>query len=712
MIKNLKVLVLALLLAAASCSFTTKENDPKKDKLLISLISYVLERWHYDAKDFDDAFSAKVYDDYVKQLDPLKRYFLASDIEEFDAYKNQIDDEIRNESLVFFDLTYERYRQRLEESKTFYDQILEKPFDFTKDESIDTDYDNLAYAKNKKELKERWEQQLKFNTVSTFFDKVEDQKTMLEDPESEKVEEKTEAELEAEARDITRKSLVEYFDFATNELDREDYFSLYINAIVEEFDPHTYYLAPVDKKRFDMQMSGQFQGIGARLQKTNNEIKVTEVISGGPAWRSEGIQEGDVILKVKQEDDEIPTSVVGMRLDDAVELIKGPKGTAVTLNVKKNDGSIKNITIVRDIVELEETYAKSSTVDKEGRTYGVINLPKFYFDMQNAKERNAATDVKQEIIRLKEQNIEGLVIDLRNNGGGSLSTVVDIAGLFIEDGPIVQVKSNGKESDVLKDNDKSILWDGPLVLLVNEISASASEILAAAMQDYKRAVIIGSKQTYGKGTVQNVQDLNNWLRQNDLGDMGALKITTQKFYRINGGSTQLEGVKSDVVVPDQYSYIDIGEKEFDNPLPWDKISAADYKLWDGYIDYEQTINNSKARMAKNEQLLLIDKKARWIKEKREESIWPLNYEAYKEKMAQNEEEAQEYDAINEYKTDLVYKSLPYEMEEFKQDTILKEKRNRWHKNLAGDVYVEEAINVLEDLKANNIKQSKLANIRD
>lgn len=709
MIKNAKVLVLALLLGAASCSFTTNSEDPGKDKVLISLISYVLEKGHYDAKDFDDTFSEQVFNDFITALDPLKRYFLASDIKEFEVYKDQIDDQIRKEDITFFDMAYTRLRERMEESKKIYEEVLDKPFDYTAEDSIDTDYENIAYAKNRKELKERWENQLKFSAIGTYSDRIQEEEQKAKD--STGYTPMSKEALEEEARKTTKDSYAEYFEFA-DELDRDDYFAVYINSIVEEFDPHTTYFAPVDKDRFDMQMSGQFQGIGARLQKKSNEISITEIISGGPAWRGEELEEGDVILKVKQQDEDVATSVVGMRLDDAVELIKGPKGTVVTLNVKKKDGTIRNVVITRDVVELEETYAKTTTVEKEGRKYGVINLPKFYFDMQNANQRNAATDVKQEIIRLKEEGAEGLVIDLRSNGGGSLSTVVDIAGLFIKEGPVVQVKSNGADSEILKDKDPSILWDKPLVILVNEISASASEILAAAMQDYKRAVIIGSKQTYGKGTVQNVYDLNRWLRQNDLGDMGALKITTQKFYRINGGSTQLEGVKSDVVVPDRYSYIDIGEKDLENPLPWDKIDAADYKVWDGYIDYEQTINNSNERMSQNEQLQLIEENAKWIKSKQDDSVWPLNLDQYAAKVEQSEAEAKRFDALRDYKTDLVYKSLPYEMEEFKKDTVLREKRQRWHEELAKDVYMEEAINVLEDLKINNIRRGKLADVRD
>ena len=694
--------MLTVIVSAASCSFTTKvENDPDKDKLLIDLISYVLSKGHYDAKEINDNFSKEVFDDYIDALDPLKRYFYASDIAEFEKYKKEIDDQIKAKDIAFFNLTYERLQKRMIEARELYQEILERPFNFEKEEVINTDYDALPYVKNKEELRDRWRLQLKFNALSSYYDKVEEQLDSLTANKNYK--RKTGVQLEEEARELTKSSLKEYFEFA-DDLERKDWFSIYINSIVEEFDPHTYYFAPQDKDRFDIAMSGKLEGIGARLQKKNDNVKIVEIISGGPAWRGNKVEVGDLIMKVKQEDEKEPVSVVGMRLDDAVSLIKGPKGTKVILTVKKVDGTTENVEIVRDVVELEETYAKSSLVKKNGKNYGIINLPKFYFNMQDYNQRNAAKDVKQEIVRLKEQDMQGLVIDLRDNGGGSLQTVVDIAGLFIDKGPIVQVKTKGESAEVLSDRDRNILWDGPLVILVNELSASASEILAAAMQDYKRAIIIGSKQTYGKGTVQNVMDLNRWMRSNDFGDLGALKLTTQKFYRVNGGSTQLEGVKSDVVVPDRYSYIDIGEKDQENPLPWDKIDPADYTPWNGYIDFEQTISNSKARMASNQQLKLIEENAKWVREKRDIDIFSLNYNKYKANIELNEKQAKRFDAIDDYKTDLSFESLPYEKSLMSKDTVLKEKRTRWHDELRKDVYVEEALSVLEDLKINNIKK--------
>ncbi|WP_181566734.1 carboxy terminal-processing peptidase [Aequorivita sp. CIP111184] len=733
--KNFKVLFLVVFVSVASCSFTTKEfNDPDKDKLLLDLISYVLQKGHYDPKEINDQFSADVYENFIKGLDPLKRYFLASDIAEFSKYKTEIDDQIKNKDLSFFDLVYSRFQERMEDVKKIYPDVLSKSFDFNEKETINVDYDNLAYATSLKDLQSRWKQQLKFTTLSGYYDLVEDQKNKEEaissskenkvqkTMEASKTSKKSKSEadepfkpkpladLEKKARETTKSSLDEYFDF-TKDLERKDYFAIYLNTIVEEYDPHSNYFAPPEKDRFDLQMSGKLEGIGARLQKKNDYITVIEIISGGPAWRSEKIEVGDAIMKVRQEGDKDAVSIVGMRIDDAVKLIKGPKGTNVTLTIKNVDGTISDKTITRDVVELEETYAKSSLIEKDDRKFGLINLPQFYFDMENYKERNAATDVKKEIIRLKEEGMEGLVLDLRDNGGGSLRTAVDIAGLFIKKGPVVQVASTGNK-EVLEDKNSEIVWDGPLVILVNELSASASEILAAAMQDYKRAIIIGSKQTYGKGTVQNVIDLNQWLRKNDLGDMGALKITSQKFYRVNGGSTQLEGVKSDVVMPDRYSYIDIGERDYPNPLPYDKIDAAKYDVWDGYIDYDETIQKSKARMTQNEQLALIDDNAKWIKERRDEKEVNLNFKDYSAEIEQRKEETKRFDAIDEYDNQLTFESLPYETALMKQDTTLSAKRMRWHKNLSKDMYVEEAVHVLEDLKLNNIKAGKVADIKN
>ena len=699
--RNINIFLVSILIAFASCSFTSKTFDnPDKDKLLMQLVTYLLEEGHFAPKAINDTFSEGVYTSFLNQIDPFKNYFYQSDINEFEAYKTELDDQILNYDVSFFNLVYERLLIRIEDSKKIYKQVLETPFDYSREETFNTDYENKAYASTKSELKDNWRKQLKFSTLSNYHDLVSDDDNSK----------KSEADLEIQSRESTLKSLNESFSYM-DDLRREDWLSIYINSIAEEFDPHTFYFAPQDKDRFDAQMSGKYEGIGARLQKRMDEISITELISGGSAWRQNKLEVGDVILKVRQEDELEAVNVVGMRLSDAVKLIKGPKGTNVILTLKKVDGTIEDLSIPRDEIELEETYAKSTTVEKDGTTFGVINLPKFYIDFEDVNSRNAATDVKKEISRLKAEGMEGLVLDLRGNGGGSLKTVVDIGGLFIDEGPIVQVRSTADDKEVLKDTDRSIEWDGPLVILVNELSASASEILAAAMQDYKRAIVIGSKQTYGKGTVQNIVDLNRMIRSNTNGDMGAFKFTTQKYYRINGGSTQLEGVKSDVVVPDRYSYIDIGEKDQENPLEWDEIAPANYDVWESTFNYETTIQNSNDRMNSSAEIKLIDDNARWIKTIRDKSEYSLNFSKYASELESNEAVAKRFDALSEYQTDLVFESLPYERPLMEQDSVLKINRERWHENLSKDIYMEEAINVLSDLSS-SYKINKLAQLKD
>ncbi|TMM59485.1 tail-specific protease [Maribacter algarum] len=712
--KNFAYGLFALLIAVASCSFTNKtfENDDK-DKLLIDLITYVLSKGHYEPKDIDDDFSVNVFEDFIDVIDPTKRYFLESDIKEFEQQKFQIDDQIKNTDITFFNVVHDRLVQRMTDAQAIYQEVLEQPFDYSKEETIDIAYDKMSFATSRDELKERWRQQLKYATLNTYDSKIshayEDGETAKAHGHAENEKAMSVEEAESSSRESTRKTLAEFFDFV-DDLERKDWFVQYINTIVDEFDPHTYYFAPDDKDKFDASMSGKFEGIGARLQKKPEGAKITDIISGGPVWRDSRLEVGDLIMKVGQDGEE-PVDIVGMRLDDAIKMIKGPEGTVVDLTVRKIDGSQEVISLTRDVVELEESFAKSANIKKENQKFGLIHLPKFYVDFDDYSERNAATDVAKEVERLKQEGVEGLILDLRDNGGGSLKTVVEMGGLFIKDGPIVQVQSSGKDKDVYDDKDERIQWDGPLVILVNELSASASEILAAAMQDYKRAVVIGSKQTFGKGTVQNVIDLNNIVRSNENGDLGALKLTTQKFYRINGGSTQLEGVKSDVVVPDKYSYIDIGERDQSNPLKWDKITPAEYDFWDGYIDYDQTIANSTKRMAANPQIKLIEENAQWIKSQQDETVISLNYEAYKSEKEKDNKKSDYFKKMNDYDSKLTFESLKYEQELFTQDSVLREKRNRWHKNLAKDVYVEEAVNVLQDLKINNIKNGKLASVK-
>ncbi|MCA6422211.1 MAG: carboxy terminal-processing peptidase [Flavobacterium sp.] len=702
--RNYKILLVIITLSVALWSFIPKEkaSDPEKDKLLIELLAFVIEKGHYNPAAIDDAFSKGVYKDYLNALDPSKRFFLQSDIDEFAQYETNIDDFIREKDLTFFDLTYARLMKRMDESKSYYKEALSNPFDYNKDESFNTDYEIMPYSKNVKELKERWRLQLKLSALSSLVEKQKLEEDKLKNKEANKKSEpKTFQQLEKETRESTLNSLEDNFNFIAD-LNREDWFSVYVNAIASRFDPHTSYMAPNEKDRFDVSMSGKLEGIGARLQKKGDFTEISELISGGPAWRGKQLESGDMVLKVAQGDAE-PVDVVGMRLDDVVKKIKGPKGTEVRLTVKKTDGTIKVITIIRDEVEIEETYVKSSIVEKDGFKYGVIYLPKFYINFEDINSRDAGKDVAIEVERLKNEGVQGIVMDVRDNGGGSLKTVVDIAGLFIEQGPIVQIKSAAGKKEVLYDRDIKVQWDGPLVVMINEFSASASEILAAAIQDYKRGVIIGSKQSYGKGTVQNVIDLNQFVRGSTYGDLGALKTTTQKFYRINGGSTQLEGVKSDIAIPDKYSYLKMGERDIDNAMPWDKIDPADFKIWDKQNNFDLAIAESKTRIRNNEQMKLIDENAKWLDARNKENVYSLNIDKFKAEQKSLEEKNKKYKSIVDYKNAFEFKSLPYEVESMNNDAVLKEKRDRWHESLSKDIYIEEAIHILNDLQSENKK---------
>ncbi|GGD53809.1 carboxy terminal-processing peptidase [Muriicola marianensis] len=706
--RNLALGFLAVLIAVASCSFTNKsfENNDK-DKLLLDIITYILEKGHYSPKAINDDLSVAVYEDFIDVLDPTKRYFLAEDIRDFEQYKFQIDDQIKNTDISFFNLVNERYAKRIGEVKVLISEILDEPFDYTVEESINSDYDKRPFTNSRAELKERWRKQLKFWTLNTFDSKLKDEiQKKKDDPNYVTL---TEREVEKEARDVTRQTLEEFFDFVDN-MERKDRFAQYINSIVDKFDPHTSYFAPEDKDYFDRQISGRFEGIGARLQPEPEGAKIVEIISGGPVWRGQLLEVGDEIIKVGQEN-ETPVNIVGMPLDDAVKLIKGPKGTKVYLTVRKVDGTIEEVTVVRDIVELEEQYAKSAKIIDEDKKFGLIQLPGFYADFKNYNDRNAATDVAKEIERLKGEGMEGLILDLRDNGGGSLRTAIDMAGLFIKDGPVVQVRASDNDKMVYEDKDERIQWDGPLVILVNEFSASASEILAAAMQDYKRAIIIGSSQTFGKGTVQTMYPLENVVHVNEYGDLGAIKVTIQKFYRVNGESNQLEGVKSDIVIPDRYRYIVLGEKGQPTAMSWDKINPANYRVWDGNIDFEKIIENSNKRIAQNPQVKLIEENAKWLKDQQDEMTVTLNYDLYKARDKANREKSDYFKKLSEYDSQLTFESVKYEQELFTQDTLLKEKRERWHKNLVKDVYIEEAVNVLKDLRDDRMNSDKLAHIK-
>jgi carboxyl-terminal processing protease len=696
--RKIHISLLTFLLFANSfttfATTTKKTTDPEKDKVLIYVLKNILTRGHFVEKDLNDAFSEIVYKGFIEGLDPSKRYFTQEDLKEFSQYKYEIDNQLKDNDLTFYNLVYDRFLEKVKNAKSYYGGLLKAPFNYNKDETINIDYEMVPFAVNNNELIDYWRKQMKLNVVSRVQEQQDLQKDKLEKDPTYKT--KTFAVLEVEARAEVLKNMNDLY-LRIEELEHEDWFSTFLNSVVGAFDPHTTYMAPRIKERFDQDMSGKLEGIGARLLKKGIYTEVSELVSGGPAWKQGELEAGDTILEVAQGIEE-PLDIVGMRLDDAIKFIKGKKGTEVRLTVKKKmDGSTKIISIVRDVVELEETFVKSAIVEKNGKKYGLIDLPRFYISFDDANYRDSAKDMEQEIERLKKEGVDGLLIDLRNNGGGSLKTAIEISGLFIDEGPVVQVKYRGEKPMVKSDTNKKTQWEGAVVVLVNELSASASEIFAAAMQDYKRAIIIGGNQTFGKGTVQSVIPINNFY-PNYEADLGAIKMTIQKFYRINGGSTQIEGVYSDIAMPSRYSYMKFGERDMDGALVWDKVAQAKYTTTDSYDNFADVVYNSKERIADNERFQMINEYAKWLKESQEDANYSLNYTHFVKDSEVKEQEVARFKEIFKFDSKLSFTSPKHELPLLKKDSTLTDKRVYWHKNLSKDLYVAEALNVLSELK--------------
>ena len=676
-------------------------SDSEKDKILLYILRNILTRSHFVVKEMNDEFSEYVFDEFINGLDPNKRYFTQKDIKDFEKYKYDIDNQLLKEDISFYNLVYQRFTKKIKNAKSYYGDLLSKPFNYEKEETIDVDYDKISFAKNETQLIDYWRKQLKLTILIRIQDKIKQENAKKKENETHTI--KNFGELEKEARSEVLKNMDELY-VRIEELEHEDWFSTFLNSVVGAFDPHTTYMAPNIKERFDQDISGKLEGIGARLQKKGIYTHIIELVSGGPAWKQGELEAGDIILAVAQGNKE-PLDIVGMRLDDAIKFIKGKKGTEVRLTVKKKlDGSTKIISIIRDVVELDETFVKSSIVEKNGEKYGLINLPKFYIDFDEKNYRDSAKDMEKEIERLKKEGVSGLIIDLRNNGGGSLKTAIEISGLFIEKGPIVQIKYRGEKPIIKNDINSKIQWNGAVIVLVNEFSASASEIFAAAMQDYNRAIIIGGNQTYGKGTVQSVLPINQFTKYEK--NLGALKMTIQKFYRINGGSTQIEGVYSDIVIPSRYSYMKFGERDLEGALVWDKVKQANYIPTKTYENFSEVIYNSKQRIASDSKFKLINEYAKWLKKNQENTSYSLNYTLFSKENLLQEKDAEKFKTVFDYNSDLNFTSPEYELSLLKKDTVLADKRSRWHKNLSKDVYIDEALNVLSELKL--IPSNKLA----
>lgn len=685
-------------------------NPSEEEQTILQTTMALIEKGHFSPRPLNDSFSQVVFDKTINSLDFEKKFFTDKDYQNLrNKYRNDIDDEIKNNSLAFFDAVNELFVKRVAEASKLYPKILKYPFSFNKADSIQMDPDKMSFVANESALKDRWVKYLKYRVLSKYVDlkKAEDNKAK----DSAGYKPKGFDSLEKEARASIDKIQKRYFE-RLQDLTDNDRFSMFMNSITLAEDPHTDYFPPEQKKRFDEMMSGSFFGIGAALQQTEDgTIRISEIITGSPAWKGGKLKAKDVILKVGQ-GDEAPVEVEGMDLEDVVKIIRGPNGTVVKLTVKHNDGTLEIIPITRGKVELEYLFARSAIIENQGKRIGYIYLPEFYADFNGVSNRRSATDVKKEVEKLKAENVDGIILDLRNNGGGSLADVVDMAGLFVGSGPVVQVMSGGHHIRPLENDDGAPVYTGPFAIMVNGNSASASEIMAAAMQDYKRAVIIGSR-TYGKGTVQQLISLDQFVNQSlkeqiiqalnkakggdaDYQGIGSLKLTIQKFYRINGGSTQLKGVTPDIILPNAYQNLDQGERSEISALPWDKIPALNYNLWSNIPPYAYLKTESNRRVAKSPAFTLIKETAAKLKYHQDHNFVPLSLKGYKQEQAESEAMNKKLAALDSIGNGIKVVNLKSDLAEVDVDTASIEKNKVWLKALRKDVYLNEAANVIND----------------
>lgn len=689
------ILFLAAGLIVAFNTFGWGRPPAGKYEKILHNVGDMLKEIHYSPKKIDDEFSKSIFKKFLsdRYVDEYKNILLQSDIQQLKKFETKLDDEILGANVMFVPAVSEIVKKRLPEAAALYKEILSKPFDFTKDETANLNPDEYDFPKNEAERKENWRKRLKYLVLDRYAD-------LLENREKNKGTEgfvvKTDAELEKEARDRVMKIMDRMFDRLTVKVTDDDRFNNYVNIITESMDPHSTFFPPVDKRYFDEQMSGKFYGIGASLREEEGNIKIATLLAGSPAWKSGQVQVGDIVLKVAQGSAE-PVELTGFVTEDAVKIIRGEKGTEVRLTLKKADGSVKVVSLIRDEIVQDETFARSAVVNTPKGKIGFIYLPEFYANFEDPKGARCSDDVRKEVIKLKEQKVDGIVIDLRNNGGGSLYDVVQMVGLFIEGGPIVQVKDRDGKPQVYYDRDKSVLYDGPLAVMVNEFSASASEIFAAAIQDYNRGVVIGSSSTYGKGTVQRnigLDKIVGFIESNS--DLGTIKLTLQKFYRINGGSTQKRGVSSDIHLPDIYEFSKFREKDNPEALPWDEIQRAEYNNWKYSLDLGPIKKASNERLSVNNAFNTIHKNAQWIAAQNDKVV-TLNLKKYQEEQRLIKASVKEIEKSAKLANELDVVALDDDIKKYEYDNGKLERFKDWIKRLRSDIYLDEAVNVVNDM---------------
>ena len=712
MSKKFIPVIVVLTVASVFIAFKTQgrtdgDNPKSKYTRIVRNVGLLLEQGHYSPKTIDDNFSKQVLKKFLNDIDGDKNIFLQSDIDGFKKFDSKIDDEIHGAELLSFFTISEVYISRLKEAATLYSDMLAKPFDFTKDEEVMLDREKLNNPKTDAERKEIWRKRLKFLALDRYTTALD---TREKNKDSANFKFKADSTLEREAREAVKKQMDRFFATKITRENNDENFSTFVNAITGTMDPHTDYFAPVDKRSFDESMKGSFYGIGAQLKEDDGKIKIANLISGGPAWKAGELKPEDEIIKVGQGNDE-PVDVTGYSVTDAVKLIRGAaKGSIVKLTIRRSDGTVKILSIARDEIKLDDTFAKSAIINGD-RKVGYIWLPEFYVDFQDPNGAKCSEDVAKEIEKLKAENVEGIIMDLRGNGGGSLPEVVKMVGLFIEDGPVCVVKGRGEDKPYQwKDKDKSVLYTGPLTVMVDEFSASASEIFAAAIQDYKRGIVIGSSSTYGKGTVQrniplNPESDNAIFSNQNVEDLGSVKLTLQKFYRVNGGATQLKGVIPDIVVPDKYENLKFREKDNTAALPWDEIARAEYKPWTSTISNDVVVKYSDAQIAKNPTFNKIKETADWL-EKNSDKAYPLNLVKYREEQKQAKAKNKELEDLYKLNKELSVKNVQVDMTTINAAKEKVEKNTAWLKRISGDIYIDETMRVMNNM----ITQSATARV--
>ena len=712
--KNSAILV-ALASVIAFLAFINPFNFEEREAMILTGVMKFMDQVHYNPKIINDELSVVIFDEYIEVLDSRKRFLTQEEVDELAQFRDKIDDQIKIKTFEMFEMSNELIEKGIQRGQRIYASIDVSALDLTSNDKVNLDYENRERPKNEKALKKYWEQLITYDIISKVETKIDKQvkklqammlvppaiDTAAEDSEKELYVEKKRDELVAEAIEDHTKNYKKWFK-RLNKQRRSDRFEQYLNAVTHQSDPHTTYFNPKKRDDFNINMGGKLEGIGARLQADDDFIKIVSIVPGGPIWKTKKVEAEDLIIAIQQEGEDEVLNLYGMRLDDVVSKIRGKKGTVITLTIRKKDGSEILLAIERDEVITEETLAKSLIIDKVGsiENIGYIKLPKFYSSFEKKGGNSCAKDVASEIEKLKTVNVNGIILDLRNNTGGSLNDVVEMSGLFIKEGPIVQVKPRTRDAYVHLDKNPDVLYDGPLMILVNKYSASASEIIAAAMQDYKRAVIVGSTSTYGKGTVQRFYDLDRAFKgAEDYKPLGSLKMTTQKFFRVNGGSTQLIGVTPDIVLPDNYQYMDVGEKEYDHAMKWTEIDAVEYSQDVALLDHiDEVAATSKKRVDKNDKFTKVLANAERIKKYRDNSTYSLNIDQFIEEMDQREEDSEQYKDL--YDTDIAslkISNLEVDMDNINFDESKQARNQDWLDGMKKDFYLEEALSIMKDM---------------